>query len=242
MNDACAIGPWQAQRIAIGRDVSAAVVLLHGYGMCAEDLIPFAHSLGARASFYIPQAPLALQHGKRAWWETDSTRVAQIKSSPRDLSDLDPPRRAPIRAQLAEFLHAVRRREPSLPLIVAGFSQGAMLASDHLFFDRAQVDGLALWSASCIAIEAWKARRGAAHGLAVSIAHGRFDPDLAFAAGERLRDFFIDAGAKVTWVPFDGGHEIPLVVWRSLKQMIAKASAASSPGTHAASTLPNVTP
>ena len=46
----------------------------------------------------------------------------------------------------------------------------------------------------------------------------------AFAAGEALRDFHRNSGARVTWQPFDGGHEIPLVVWRTLRRFLAELS------------------
>ena len=29
-----------------------------------------------------------------------------------------------------------------------------------------------------------------------------------FSAGERLRDFVLESSARLTWVPFEGGHEI----------------------------------
>jgi phospholipase/carboxylesterase len=54
----------------------------------------------------------------------------------------------------------------------------------------------------------------------VLISHGRADSDLAFAAGESLRDCLTTAGAATTWVPFDQGHEVPLVVWRRLRKFL----------------------
>jgi predicted esterase len=41
------------------------------------------------------------------------------------------------------------------------------------------------------------------------------------AAGERLRDMLIDAGADVCWVPFEEAHEIPPVVWRRLRAFLS---------------------
>jgi phospholipase/carboxylesterase len=55
----------------------------------------------------------------------------------------------------------------------------------------------------------------------VFISHGNTDSDLAFSAGERLRDFVLESSARLTWVPFEGGHEIPLVVWRGLRKFLA---------------------
>jgi phospholipase/carboxylesterase len=56
------------------------------------------------------------------------------------------------------------------------------------------------------------------------VSHGRGDTDLAFAAGEALRDLLVSGGAAVTWVPFDQGHEIPLVVWRGLRKFLSTLS------------------
>jgi phospholipase/carboxylesterase len=54
----------------------------------------------------------------------------------------------------------------------------------------------------------------------VLVAHGTRDEELAFNAGELLADFARSGGARVTWLPFDGGHEIPLVVWRALRKFV----------------------
>jgi phospholipase/carboxylesterase len=79
---------------------------------------------------------------------------------------------------------------------------------------------LALLSSSCIDVDVWRSRRARLAGLRSLVAHGRYDADLAFTAGERLRDFLIEAGASVNWLAFDGGHQIPLPVWRELRKLI----------------------
>jgi len=75
-------------------------------------------------------------------------------------------------------------------------------------------------SASRVALEDWQPRRARLDGLPVFVSHGQSDRDLAFAAGEALRDFVLDSGARVSWVPFESGHEIPLVVWRGLRKFL----------------------
>ncbi len=55
-------------------------------------------------------------------------------------------------------------------------------------------------------------------GLAAFVSHGRTDSDLSFSAGHRLANFLTSAGAAVTWVPFEGGHEIPFAAWKRFKQ------------------------
>src|SRR5205085_8383656 len=95
------------------------------------------------------------------------------------------------------------------------------LNCDALFRDGLDVDGLALLSTSRISIDDWLPNVARAKGLPVLVSHGKSDADLAFTTGEAVRDLFISAGARVTWVPFDGGHEIPLPVWRALRKFLS---------------------
>jgi phospholipase/carboxylesterase len=96
-----------------------------------------------------------------------------------------------------------------------------MLALDWVLCGNQRVDGLALLSTSRLALSEWQPRRERLRNLPVFLSHGASDRDLAFAAGERLRDFLLESAAQLTWTPFEGGHEIPLVVWRGLRKFLA---------------------
>jgi phospholipase/carboxylesterase len=96
-----------------------------------------------------------------------------------------------------------------------------MLALDWVLRGTRPVDALVLLSASRLAARDWQAHRARLRDLPVFVSHGTADRDLAFAAGERLRDFVLESGARVSWVPFEGGHEIPLVVWRGLRKFLS---------------------
>jgi phospholipase/carboxylesterase len=106
-------------------------------------------------------------------------------------------------------------------LVVGGFSQGGMLALDTVLRGSQTVDGLVLLSASRLAMSDWEPHRARLRQLPVFVSHGAADQDLAFSAGERLRDFVLESAARVTWVPFETGHEIPLVVWRGLRKFLS---------------------
>jgi phospholipase/carboxylesterase len=197
------------------------VVMLHGYAMCPEDLSPFASSMRTESVFYFPQGPEAALPQGFAWWPIDQERrQAQLQNGPRDLFQEYPQSRPTIRRHLLQFIAAVRERHPSLPVVLAGFSQGGMLACDLALHESLDLAGMALLSTSRIAIDDWIPRLSTLRGLPVFVSHGRSDPDLAFAAGDALQSTLADAGATVTWLPFDGRHEIPLVVWRQLKRFI----------------------
>jgi len=196
-------------------DSDLVVVVLHGRSMTGADLAPFAHSLGVSARFVFPDGPCAADRG-RSWWPVDSeVRLrALAERGPLDLHALDPPGRLAARAALRELLATFAGSRIAL----VGFSQGGMLAMDYALSGEApRVERLALLSSSRIAFGAGVRLPG----LPVLVAHGTRDPELAHAAGERLRDLAIAAGATVTWVPFDGPHEIPLVVWRALRKFLA---------------------
>ncbi len=198
------------------------LVLLHGYAMRPSDLAPFAHSLGIPALFLFPEGPHATPLGGRAWWEVDlDAREAALNIGPRDLAEDSPHGLPEARERLEEFLFAVAAKYPSLKHALGGFSQGGMLSLDHVLRGSRPVDALALLSASRIALGEWLPHRNRLRDLPVYVSHGSTDNDLAFSAGERLRDFVLESSARLTWVPFEGGHEIPLVVWRGLRKFLA---------------------
>jgi phospholipase/carboxylesterase len=217
------IADLESLRVGSPEQACAQVVLLHGYDMRPEDLEPFSHSLNVPALFHFPRGPLPSVSGNRCWWPIDQEkRSRQLQSGPRDLFEEAPPGRAAARDRLCAFLDELRASSPKLPLLLGGFSQGGMLACDTVLCARQPVSGLAMLSSSRIAFDDWQANREALAGLPVLVSHGTHDADLAFAAGEALRDFYRNSGARVTWQPFEGGHEIPLVVWRALRRLITE--------------------
>jgi phospholipase/carboxylesterase len=198
------------------------LVLLHGYAMRPADLSPFAHSLGVPALFLLPQGPVTSPIGGHAWWSVDlEAREAAISRSPRDLANDYPVGLAAARDQLGAFLDAVVTRFQPRRLALGGFSQGGMLSLDWVLRGSRPVDSLVLLSASRLAARDWEPHRVRLRDLPVFVSHGETDQDLSFAAGERLRDFVLESAAQVTWVPFAGGHEIPLVVWRGLRKFLS---------------------
>ena len=200
------------------------VAILHGYGMRPEDIEPFANSLQVPATFYLPEAPLEADPTGRAWWPIDQERrAASMAVGPRDLAFEHPPGAEAARALLAGMLEELRRRHRGAPLVLVGFSQGGMLACDLVLREGPGVAALGLLSASRICFPEWQPLSSRLAGLPILISHGTRDPDLSFQAGEALRDMCAAAGSAVTWVSFEGGHEIPLVVWRALRKLIRAA-------------------
>ena len=209
------------------------VVLLHGFQMSPADLSPFAHSLQAPAWFLFPEAPLVAAPRGRAWWHIDAQqRERALALGPRDFAVQHPPDLPAARDRLRGLLADVAPRVGGRPLVLGGFSQGGMLACDTVLrSDVLRADlglsAMALLSASRIAFDEWAPllAQPRLRGLPVLVSHGEQDDDLAFSAGEALRDCLTAAGAAVDWLPFAQGHEIPLVVWRRLRKLIGALAA-----------------
>jgi len=201
-------------------------VFLHGHGMSPQDFLPFANALGLPVAYHLLLGPCELKDGGHAWWPRDPWYAEQRGDPPWDLADERPPGLDAARVALGDYLRGLEAQRQGRPVIVVGFSQGGMLACDALLHEDIDIDGLALLSACRIASDDWPTRLSRLRGLPILVAHGTNDEVLALAAGESLRDAVSAGGADVQWLPFDGGHEIPLVVWRRLRgfmQELAKS-------------------
>ena len=206
----------------------AAVLLLHGLDMAPSQLAPVVRSLRLPALVALPAGPVERPGGLRAWWPVDDdARAARLRAGPADLHDSHPPGRAPARDAVHAVARKLRARAQGVPLIVAGFSQGAMLALDcALQSPPLAVDALALWSASRLAFSEWTPGLHRLRGVRAELLHGRADANVSIAAAQALRDALAAQEADVRWSPFDGGHEIPLPAWTGLRRLVRELAAA----------------
>lgn len=216
-------------------EAAAGVVLLHGLDMTPQQLAPLVRALKLPALVALPWGPVERPGGHRAWWPVDDVaRAARLLAGPADLHDSHPPGRERAREALHACAGDVRAGARGRPLVVAGFSQGAMLALDCVLQSPPlAVDALALWSASRLAFSEWAPALHRLRGVRVDLVHGRADTNLDIAAALSLRDALLAEDADVRWSPFDGGHEIPLQAWVGLRRLVrelATASPACCPG------------
>lgn len=191
------------------------VVLLHGFGASGSDLVPLWRVLDVppETRFVFPEALLPLEMGYgdgRAWWPIDFERIerAQRGDPVEALADDLPAGLPAARAAVREMLEVVHERLGG-PIVLGGFSQGAMLSCDVALHDPLPLAGLALMSAALIARRQWAPRAASRAGLRVMQSHGSDDPLLPFASAQALRELLMAGGLSVDWVPFRGGHTIP---------------------------------
>jgi len=197
-------------------DGKLTVVLLHGFGAPGDDLVALAQFIRAPVRFVFPEAPLelgGLYGDSRAWWLLDLARLEEeLRSGAlRDRRGEVPEGLHAARGQLTRFLDQLQARYAidNAQLVLGGFSQGAMLSLDVALHRPAPPAGLILMSGTLLAESEWKPRMKQLAGVPILQSHGRHDMLLPFPIAETLRDELKAAGAKVTWIEFLGGHEIP---------------------------------
>lgn len=196
-----------------------AVLLLHGYGAPAEDLVPLGAellsqrpALAAGTRFIFPGAPLQLpgMPGARAWWHLPPELFQARGRDWERYAELPIEGLAGSRRALLGAVEAVGAGM-GLPLgriVLGGFSQGAMLATDVALRLEEPPAGLAVLSGNLIMKADWKARAERRQGLPVFQSHGEYDDILPFSRGQALRELLQAAGLPVQFVPFEGPHAI----------------------------------
>jgi phospholipase/carboxylesterase len=209
------------------------VVLLHGWGAQGDDLVPLARELAhPRARFLVPAAPLPRPGGGRAWWQLDrNDRPVQVSSDELPPGFTPNPQLTAARQAVLALLRDARQRYRPEAIALAGFSQGAMLAldvalqvtADDPSIARVAVMSGALLADSLAALHAQKATlrpQKKAALPAVLVSHGRADPVLPFARGTGIETVLSASGYRVTFYPFEGGHEIPAPLVERLRQFL----------------------
>jgi phospholipase/carboxylesterase len=193
------------------------VVLMHGFGAPADDLVVLGDLFGLprETRFAFPAAPIALElwSGARAWWMIDLARYEAVWTGGdlRSLSEDEPPGLADARARIDAMLDELQGElaVAGSRIAIGGFSQGAMLACDVALRSERPLAGLVLLSGTFLCRSIWTGRMPGRADLPVFQSHGRVDPLLPFSLAEELRDAMRAARLEVDWLAFDGGHEIP---------------------------------
>ena len=186
----------------------ASVIWLHGLGADGHDFEPIIPELrlpeSLRLRFVFPHAPVrpvTLNGGMamRAWYD--------IYSLDRD----GPVDEAGINDSTAILETLITREEDrgidSERIVVAGFSQGGVIAINTVLKSQRKLAGL-------IALSTWMALRSAADGdifdtsLPVFMAHGQFDPVIPLQFGKTSAERLVAAGFEVAWYDYPMAHGV----------------------------------
>lgn len=203
------------------------VVLMHGFGAPGTDLLGLWRVLDVPRDvrFAFPEAPNEVpgMFGARAWWMLDLARAEDaLARGPRSYAREVPPGMEAATDQVVEMLGGLREALDvgNAPLVVGGFSQGSMAACNAVFARDVNPAGLIVLSGTPVNLATWQDGMSQRQGVRVFQSHGEQDPLLSFDAAEELRDAMRTAGLRTEWVPFRGGHEIPMSVLDGLSRFL----------------------
>ncbi len=210
-------GPLQA--IEVYNDPNAKWVLLfHGYGADAQDLAGLVDAFEFKkpCNWLFPNGHLSVQIGPgfsgRAWWNL------QMSSLPGDWSLHRP-------AEMNQAVDKAMKMIASMKiewkdLIIGGFSQGAMLATEVFLKAPEAPAGLICLSGTLLSKTEWLTMVGQRKNSSVLMSHGEIDQVLPHKGSAQLQKFFEENEIKTQFVSFRGGHEIPMQVIQKMKPYI----------------------
>lgn len=155
------IGPIEAVYIP-GNPETYTVILFHGYGANAYDLSPLSAYLdlpdGTNWLFPngILEIPVMPGYNGRAWFPIDMEALqrAMTTGGYRDFSDRYPAGLESAREKAMEMIRILG--VPMDKIILGGFSQGAMLATDITLHSEIAPAGLMILSGTLISETDWK--------------------------------------------------------------------------------------
>ncbi len=202
----------------------SAVVLCHGFGASGTDLVGLAPELCQLAPelvghtrFLFPAAPLSLDEvgmpGGRAWWHLDleAFNHAINTGTFRDQSTIIPDGLDHASQLLDELVQDIQSEWQMGPeqIVLGGFSQGSMLATNVALTLPQPPAALLIWSGTLLCQDTWRQKALARGPLRVFQSHGTLDPILPFDAAESLRDLLAESQLDVDFLEFSGQHAIP---------------------------------
>ena len=199
-------------------------VICHGFGAPGTDLVPIGVELmlamdmsDVGIQFVFPAAPISLDptgmYDSRAWWPIDMELLQRAVETGefRDLRSEEPEELPECREKIEQII-AAKKSEFSIEsrqIVVGGFSQGAMLATDVALRHDELLGGLIIWSGTLLCEKKWRELAAKRGKLKVVQSHGHMDPLLPFQAAKWLDDLFTESGFDNQFIRFNNVHTIP---------------------------------
>ena len=200
------------------------VVMCHGYGAPGHDLVglapEWARLIGDHVPairFVFPAAPHTLEDlgmpTGRAWWPLNMARLQALFQTQRfeELHGEEPPGMSDSRDMLCETIEAVKSEfgGEQTPLVLGGFSQGAMLSMDAATQGTiAPPEGLILFSGTVVCEAQWQAKMPRLAKTQVYQSHGTIDQILPYTSATRLDNLLREAKINTEFHSFEGPHTI----------------------------------
>ncbi len=218
------------------------VIFCHGFGMsapdfaslCAKNLEPRG-ALDARIRYVFPNAPISLAERSlgrgHAWWLFPIHRLVAAQKGTITSEELVNELRLDIPAGLPDARNAMlaliadisaQTKLPMSRIVIAGFSQGAVLATDVALHIEEAPLMLCLFTASLTNESEWTRLVSRRRGLPVFQAHGQDDVVFPLQSGAGLHDLFNQSGLDVEFLRCAGGHAIAKEAWDRLASRLGQ--------------------
>jgi len=190
-------------------DPQRRLVLLHGWGADADDLLDLGSALLTEEDQANRVSVVALRAREphpggfgRQWY---------------DLQQPDWPGLGAARSNLRQRLAELAKTVPLERTAVLGFSQGAAMAVDVILGEGLPV--AALIACSGYPHPGWQANNPKASTM---LTHGDQDPVVPAAASQAIEDLVQQAGGQVERIGFAGGHGIDPQLLPDLRTFLAR--------------------
>ncbi len=203
------------------------VILFHGYGADASDLESLKDYIPTekKLNWLFPQGLINVPIGPgwtgKAWW---ALTMSSLES---DFSATKPEGIEHVRSEILNMIDALK--VPWSKIILGGFSQGAMLATDIYLHAPETPAGLVLMSGALINKNELKPLVEKRRGEKFFQCHGANDQVLQMRGARQLESLLNSGGMKGGCLEFQGGHEIPPAMLVKLGEYLNTRISAKSP-------------
>ena len=202
-----------AIEIETGTNPTATIIWMHGLGADGNDFAPVVPELGLgglpATRFIFPHAPMmpvTINNGyvMRAWYDVIPGDL-EGQSRKTDEKGL----RASQAAIDKLIAHENRRGMKTRKIVLAGFSQGGVMALQTGLRCHERIAGIMALSAYLPLAERLPAEASTANkDVPIFFAHGTYDPLIPIAVATASRDKLIELGYRVEWHEYAMQHSV----------------------------------
>lgn len=216
------IGPLEAMFVPGAVD-GPYVVLIHGYGANAQDLLSIHKILSdyPEVNWVFPnghlEVPIGAWHSGRAWFPVDleAFNLAIRSGLHKDLTQIRPEGMDEAVSKIQGMIEALD--VPMERVILGGFSQGGALATEITLRSEKEPAGLVILSSMLVDEPGWEKWASNCVGVPFFQSHGDRDSLVPLAPAEELERLLKRNGFTGQLHIFHGDHEVPSSVLQQLK-------------------------
>lgn len=209
-----------------GSNNAKALVIMHGYGADQSDLYPLADMIDPKKqwNWYFPNGIFEAIVGPgmfgRAWFEVDLERWEKNlrEGKTTDMSGSRPKSMSLALGAVKDFYQQISQQHQDL--VIGGFSQGSMLATELALSVDPKPKGLVIWSGTLVDKGNLNQLLAKRNDVPFIQTHGVNDAVLGFQYAKNLYKNLTDYKMQGDFLEFRGGHELPQVVLQKTQSFL----------------------